>query len=53
MRDRDLLSAQRRNDPVRGLLVGHAEAGWMDEARKWADVLVIAVVLVLVVGLGF
>jgi hypothetical protein len=47
MRDLDLTAQIPRNDPARNLIVGHAESGWMDEARKWADVLAMAVVVVL------
>ncbi len=47
MRDLDLTSQIPRNDPVRNLIVGHAEGAWMGEARKWADVLLMAAVMVI------
>ena len=46
MRDLDLTAQIPRNDPIHQLLVGHAESAWMDEARRWADVLLMAAVIV-------
>jgi hypothetical protein len=47
MRDIDLTSQIPRNDPARHLIVGHAESGWMREARAWADVALMAAVMVI------
>jgi hypothetical protein len=46
MRDLDLIAQMPRRDPIRHLIVGHAESAWMDECRRWADVLLMAAVLV-------
>ena len=47
MRDLDLIAQTPRRDPIRGLIIGHAESGWMREARAWADVLLMAAVMVI------
>ena len=47
MRDLDLIAATPRRDPIRHLIVGHAESGWYDEARKWADALLMTAIVVL------
>jgi hypothetical protein len=47
MRDLDLTAQIPRNDPVRNLIVGHAESAWMGEARKWADAALMAAIVVL------